>query len=318
MEKDLAACERHLVEGEENFIEKSVWNSASDAIAGELSWRPYVVGAYPVGGGCIHQSFHLQFKDGNELFLKLNDESFLFGFEAEAAGLEELAGIEGGSVRVPKVLAFGAVEGGAYLALEYLDIVRRGDEREMGKKVARMHRHLAGDGLYGWDRDNTIGATPQSNEKQKCWVDFFREQRLRFQLQRAEENGLVCPGAEKLLDGIGKFFEKHHPEASLLHGDLWGENSGFLKTGEPVLYDPACYYGDRETDLAFTEMFGGFGASFYAGYAEVWALDPGYASRRDLYNLYHVLNHYNLFRGSYGGQAQRMVQDLVTGKGFSS
>ena len=176
-----------------------------------------------------------------------------------------------------------------------------------------MHRYTSG--KFGWTRDNTIGSTPQVNTQEADWVTFYAERRLRFQFELAAENGCaqgVQTQGETLLEKLPVFFTNYRPQASLLHGDLWGGNHAALRDGTPVIFDPAPYYGDREADLAMTELFGGFSARFYAAYRAAWPLDAGYAVRKDLYNLYHVLNHLNLFGGGYRGQAQDLIERLLS------
>ena len=138
---------------------------------------------------------------------------------------------------------------------------------------------------------------------------------MQFQLDLAERRGaaarLLSQGERLLLD-LPVLFDSYQPVASLLHGDLWSGNYAYLPSGEPTLFDPAVYYGDREADLAMTELFGGFGADFYAAYNNAWPLDSGYRTRKTLYNLYHILNHFNMFGGGYLGQAQRMMDSLLS------
>jgi fructosamine-3-kinase len=166
---------------------------------------------------------------------------------------------------------------------------------------------------FGWDRDNTIGSTPQHNAPCGEWVTFWREHRLGFQLDLAARQGYggrLQKLGERLLADLTGLID-HDPRPSLLHGDLWGGNIGYDREGNPVIFDPAVYYGDREADLAMTELFGGFGSGFYAAYEEAWPLDPGYSVRKTLYNLYHILNHLNLFGSGYLGQAQTMTERLL-------
>ena len=171
---------------------------------------------------------------------------------------------------------------------------------------------------FGFAQDNYIGTTPQPNDWKDNWMDFWREQRLGFQLRLAAQNGyggkLQALG-EKLLDALPAFFTGCMPQPALLHGDLWSGNHAFLADGTPVIFDPAPYYGDRECDLAMTELFGGYPADFYAAYRAAYPLDDGYAVRRDLYNLYHILNHANLFGGGYARQAEGMMQRLLAEAG---
>jgi fructosamine-3-kinase len=182
----------------------------------------------------------------------------------------------------------------------------------LGERLARLHRVTAP--RFGWHRDNTIGATPQSNEWTGDWAAFVAGQRLGFQLDLVERHGhggrLVDRG-RRLCELVSAFLGDHRPQASLLHGDLWGGNWAADAAGEPVIFDPAVYFGDREADLAMTRLFGGFGRSFYEAYQAGWPLEPGAAQRVVLYNLYHVLNHLNLFGGGYGAQAEEMIERLL-------
>jgi fructosamine-3-kinase len=148
---------------------------------------------------------------------------------------------------------------------------------------------------FGWQRDNYIGSTPQRNGWCDTWAQFWIERRMRPQLELAKRNGFDLPFPESSV------LEHHKPAPSLLHGDLWSGNAGFTPEG-PAVFDPAVYYGDREADLAMTELFGGFPREFYRAYNEAWPLEAGYQRRKHLYNLYHLLNHLNLFGGGYLAQ----------------
>lgn len=243
-------------------------------------------------------------------FLKVQPADRLDMFEAEAAGLAELEAT--GAVCVPRAVCHGTAAHRAWLVLEALPLGGRGDAAELGRRLAQQHRVTAAQ--FGWQRDNWIGSTPQPNAWMEDWIAFWRERRLGFQLRLAERNGfggnLQRDGAA-LMDRLDGFFVGYRPVPSLLHGDLWGGNHGYLEDGTPVIFDPAVYYGDRECDLAMTELFGGFAQAFHSAYREASPLDPGYATRRTLYNLYHVLNHANMFGGGYAGQAQRMARELL-------
>jgi fructosamine-3-kinase len=247
----------------------------------------------------------------SDVFRKTGPADALAMFEAEAEGLAELSAA--GTIRVPEVLRTGIEDGVAYIELERLPLERatRTTERLLGERLAALHRITKES--YGWHRDNTIGFTPQRNDWTDNWIDFFRERRLGFQLGLAAERGyggaLQEQGA-RLMKRLPAWFRDYRPEASLLHGDLWGGNWGSCN-GEPVIFDPAVYYGDRETDLAMTRLFGGFGRAFYDAYESAWPLRPGHRERRDLYQLYHVLNHLNLFGSSYLGQAKDLIQRLL-------
>jgi len=196
--------------------------------------------------------------------------------------------------------------------LEYLEMRGNGDGAALGRTLALVHS-VRGE-FFGWRRDNYIGRTPQPNRRTFSWADFWRDLRLRPQLDLGRKNGLgegLLRKGERLVESVPRLLAAHAPPASLLHGDLWGGNVGFLASGAPVLFDPAVYWGDRETDLAMTELFGGFPPEFYSAYAEIAPLERGYATRKSLYNLYHVLNHANLFGGAYVAQAERMIERLL-------
>lgn len=260
----------------------------------------------PVSGGDISAAWHV----GN-LFVKTGPASSSDMFSAEAEGLSELAAP--GVIRIPQVVACGVHSDTAFLATEWLELGRatRDTEARLGEQLALLHETTRD--RFGWHRDNTIGLTPQHNDWSDDWVDFLREQRLGFQLQLAAENGFSGPLQEqgaRLLKRLPVFFEDHQPRPALLHGDLWGGNWGSCE-GAPVIFDPAVYYGDPESDLAMTRLFGGFGPAFYDAYAAHTPPAAGSHNRSDLYQLYHVLNHLNLFGSAYLGRAQELINKLL-------
>jgi protein-ribulosamine 3-kinase len=286
------------------------WATISRYVA-ESTGEPFSPGAPAgVGGGCINLTRRL--RDGRRsFFVKLNEARRLGMFSAEAEGLGALA--RAGCLRVPEPVCHGTVGNQAFLVLEYLELGRPGPDgpARAGRQLAALHRVTQPQ--FGWHRDNTIGDTPQPNDPLDDWVAFWRGPRLGFQLELAARNGYrgrLQSQGERLLAGLEGFLD-HAPVPSLLHGDLWSGNLGYDQDGAPVIYDPAVYFGDREADLAMTELFGGFPEAFYAAYREAWPLDPGYRTRRTLYNLYHILNHLNLFGGGYLGQAQGMLDRLL-------
>jgi len=248
------------------------------------------------------------------VFVKVAPLALEAALEAEADGLRDLAAAQ--AVRVPAVLGSGVAGDRAFLALEWIDFgaARAGTEARLGERLARLHRATAA--RFGWHRANTLGATPQHNAWSADWADFFARQRLGFQLELAERSGHGGRWLERgreLCERLPAYFAGHAPQPSLLHGDLWGGNWAADASGAPVIFDPATYFGDREADLAMTQLFGGFGRDFYAAYEAAWPLDRGANARRDLYNLYHVLNHLNLFGGGYRAQAERMIERLLAG-----
>ncbi len=247
---------------------------------------------------------------GRAFFVKVNAADRAAMLEAEADGLRELEAAK--AVRVPAPVACGVADGVAFLALEWLDLGHGGRDAALGRALAQLHRTTAP--RFGGRRANTIGSTPQDNAWTDDWAAFFRDRRIAPQLALAARNGhrgALQRDGERLLAAIPQMLAGHHPVASLLHGDLWSGNAARLAGGEPVIFDPAVYHGDRETDLAMSELFGGFGPDFYAAYRAAWPLPEGYTRRRTLYNLYHVLNHVNLFGGGYLAQAEGMIAKLL-------
>jgi fructosamine-3-kinase len=263
--------------------------------------------AVSVGGGSIHEAWRYRTAHGS-VFLKIGPRSAEPMFAAEADGLHALAATN--AIRVPAVLASGLIHERAFLCLEWLDLVAasRAIAAQLGESLAALHRCVGKE--HGWPRDNFIGRNVQHNREDARWPSFFREQRLRPQLELARNKSLER--GDELLDRLDAFFTTYRPAPSLLHGDLWGGNWGATHDGEAAIYDPAVYHGDRETDLAMTRLFGGFDAAFYDAYAAAWPLDAGAAQRVALYNLYHVLNHYNLFGGGYLAQAGAMIDQLLS------
>lgn len=286
------------------------WSLISSYIADAtgIPFKPIAV--LPISGGDINSAYHLQGRT-ESYFIKLNTGYLLPMFEAEFAGLEEMA--KTNTVTVPKPIVCGKLDNEAFLVQRHVlfgDASRASDQR-LGERLAALHR--IPQAYFGWHRDNTIGCTPQINQQSQDWVSFWRDNRLAFQLNLAAGRGyggqLQVLG-EGLCSRLESFFS-NYIQPSLLHGDLWSGNAAVDRQGQPVIFDPACYYGDREADIAMTELFGGFSQDFYASYNQAWPLDEGYRIRKNLYNLYHILNHLNLFGGSYLKQAENMMAQLM-------
>ncbi len=262
----------------------------------------------PASGGSIASAWRLR-QGAHEAFLKLMSPGTGV-LEAEAAGLAELGDAD--AVRVPAVLAAGADAGRDWLLLEYLPLEAPspGAWTELGRALAAQHGVTAD--AHGWYRDNFIGATPQPNPRETDWRVFYRDARLGHQLRLARERGLdgaTARRVEAVMTALDKLVPDS-PQPSLLHGDLWSGN--IAAAGDtPVIYDPAVYYGDADADLAMMELFGAPPPEFWASYEQHRPLAPGYELRRDLYNLYHLLNHYNLFGGGFSGQARRICDYLL-------
>jgi len=268
--------------------------------------------ARAMGGGCISRAHEVR-TDGRRYFLKLNGVGALPMFEAEVDGLAALAACD--AFRVPRALACGATGDEAFLLLEHLQLrplASAEDGQRFARALVQLH-HDTGE-HFGWARDNFIGANPQSNAQHDDWAQFFVHCRLIPQLQMARSGGYgraFGHAAEQLLERVPALFSDYRPRPSLLHGDLWKGNAAMDAQGRPVIFDPAVYRGDRDADLAMSELFGGFPTAFYAAYRAAWPPAEGYEQRRTLYNLYHVLNHLNLFGRAYLGQAERMISALA-------
>jgi protein-ribulosamine 3-kinase len=263
-----------------------------------------------LGGGNISETFVLEAADGARVFVKKNQSSRREMFAAEMDGLLALSACP--ALRVPQPL--GVVEHGqhVFLLLEFLEMGGRADGRTLGRAIAALHSIDAP--AFGWHRDNTIGSTLQPNLQNNSWVDFFRSQRLAHQrrlLQKAGAPKRLLSAVASVENDMDAFFDAHQPRPSLLHGDLWSGNWSFTPDGVPALFDPAVYFGDHEADLAMMELFGNPGDDFFAEYSSLQPIDPGYRVRRDLYNLYHILNHALLFGGGYLGQAEVMARRLL-------
>jgi len=273
-----------------------------------------VAAATPVGGGDISQAARLQLASGTQVVVKWRSGLLPGLFTAERAGLELLH--SAGALRVPAILAQAEATAfcPAFIVLEWLEPGSKSaaSAAALGTGLAAQH-HVLG-AVFGLDHDNFIGANPQPNRQMDNWVDFFREQRLGFQMALAGRNGFLPASRARRLESLLKRLADWlppQPAASLLHGDLWGGNWLTTASGQPALIDPAVYYGHREADLAFTELFGGFPGDFYAAYKAAWPLEPGYEERKDLYNLYHLLNHLNLFGEGYGGSVDSILRRYV-------
>jgi len=290
--------------------------SLLDAIAAhiaEATQQAFHISSHTaMGGGCINSAYRLD-GDNKSYFVKINSADRLNMFEAEAAGLADIA--QSYTIKVPAPVCWHVIGDSSFLVLENMEFGSSGSHamQTFGQQLAHMHQTTSDH--FGWRMDNTIGSTPQVNHRSDNWAQFWREQRLAFQLEQAAQKGYrgrLQHDGEKLLVCLDHFFERYHPQPSLLHGDLWSGNYAIDTNGDPVIYDPAVYYGDREADIAMTELFGGFGQSFYSAYNEIFPLDKDYAVRKTLYNLYHIINHLNLFGGAYLSQAEAMIARLLS------
>jgi len=293
------------------------WHNFSQHLSEQLGESIEIATSHSVAGGDIHQAYQLHTNQGN-LFIKMNQAGLLPLFETEMHNLNAIT--QSNTISCPKVKGVGIYQNNqAWLLMDYLNLTHTGDDYQRGRDIAFMHQqtHFASQ-PFGWFEDNYIGHSLQKNQWHFNWVDFYGSQRLKPQLELAQLRGAhteLFDLGQQLIEALPFWFKDYTPKASLLHGDLWGGNSAFAidntQQTKAVIYDPASYYGDRETDIAMTELFGGFSADFYTGYHSVFPLDSGYAKRKPLYNLYHVINHFNLFGGGYEQQAIQLIQKLL-------
>lgn len=261
-------------------------------------------GPEPVAGGDINRCYRAIGKSGVSYFIKVNQDPRLLEAEAGSLALMSKA-----AIITPAVIGFDTLFSSGVLVLQHLSLSACGDESALGRQLAELHQLTAE--RYGLSVNNVIGTSPQLNDQRTCWADFWWECRLAPQVREAERAGhslgVTAAELKTLSDGL---LRGHNPPASLLHGDLWAGNKAYLTDGRPVLFDPACYYGDREADLAFTLVFGGFGQDFYRRYQQAWPLPHGWQAREPLYNLYHLLNHLNMFGTAYLSSVRSAVKSL--------
>lgn len=261
-----------------------------------------VVATHACSGGCIHRAEIVTLASGQRFFVKSSRNARTM-FETEADGLNALAATQ--TLATPGVIALGQlVQDEDCLILEAIDQGQPEKDffEQFGSTFARMHRHQAHD-RYGFDNDNFLGSNHQSNEWSADWAEFFGRRRLGFQLQLARKQGNgsreLFKLGDRLIEGIGRLINTDSQRPSLLHGDLWSGNFMVSQGGYPIIFDPAVYYGCREADLAMPWLFGGFPAAFFGGYQEEWPLESGWEDRLEIYKLYHLLNHLNLFGSGY-------------------
>lgn len=289
-----------------------LWQDIKSSLCNRLKQDLTLEGYHPVGGGDINASFRLN-TSGGSFFVKQNSAGKPDMFHAEAAGLACLASFN--QLRCPEPLVCGEYEGTCYLVMTFLPLAGAPNDELLGKQLASLHHesattHLPADARsprppastpFGLQHDNYIGLTPQANRPAKHWLNFWIEQRLEPQLRLAIDNGYsaVARSQTRLEKNTETLLRDHQPLASAVHGDLWSGNKGVCEDGNPAIFDPALYFGDREVDIALSRLFGGFGPGFYHQYNATWPLDADYEQREPLYNLYHLLNHLNLFGPGY-------------------
>jgi fructosamine-3-kinase len=287
----------------------SLLDSIRAGLSDALGENPRLEWVRNLPGGDINRAALIRTKNSN-WFVKYNRAAPDGMFAAEALALDTIARQE--CIRVPSPVTHGTDGNTAWLVLEYLELTSSGPAALLGEQLAALHSVEFGQ--FGWRHDNFIGTTSQRNTNSNNWLAFWRDNRLKPQFKMAQTAGFgtrLADKGENLLQHIHHFMQDHKPVASLLHGDLWAGNKAFTQDGQPVLFDPASYYGDRETDIAMTELFGGFDSAFYSAYTAHCPLPDGYQLRRDLYNLYHMLNHLNLFGAGYLSRCENIIDHLM-------
>ena len=287
------------------------WHDLAAAVSAATGHRLARVPGGAISGGSVSTCLRWA-SDAGAMFIKVTAASRAWALEAEADGLRALA--PASAIRVPRVLGAGVASNRAWLALEWIDLASPGpsSEARLGELLAEQHRVTSA--TFGWHRTNTIGLTEQKNEPDAEWARFYAARRLAFQLDILEaggHGGRLIERGRRLCESVPALLGGHWPVASLLHGDLWAGNHAEDSAGNPVIFDPAVYFGDREADMAMTRLFGGYGRAFYSAYEAAWPLEAGADERVPLYNLYHVLNHLNLFGGGYRRQAEEMTERLL-------
>ncbi len=262
-----------------------------------------------IGGGSINQAAKIETEAGQTYFLKWNASAPADMFWKEKQGLELLASAETG-LRIPSVRALNDSGRNDFLLIDFIQ-KRSGSSssnQKFGRQLASLHQVKAEN--YGLDYDNYIGRLPQSNARYDNWIDFFINERLQPQLKQALDKGKISQSVSNNFQQLYKKLPELLPEEppSLLHGDLWSGNYFYDEAGAAAIFDPAVYYGNREIEIAFTHLFGGFSSAFYAAYQEAFPLKPNFNKRKDIYNLYPLLVHTNMFGGHYGRQVASLVK----------
>jgi fructosamine-3-kinase len=297
--------------GTESLLE-TISLAASESLGRTVKLERTREGGYSGGGGA--STFVVEDSASGEKFFVKSGTGAIGMLAAELRGVQEI--FDTGTVRVPRPIAAGEGPGSqAFAVFECLRFAPGGvgSQFELGQRVARMHRIASRVG-YGFHVNNTIGATPQQNPWTADWADFWIHHRLEHMLKLTDDAELSASDVQRLCSKTRELIS-HNPSPSLLHGDLWGGNKGFVAESDgsvaPCVFDPATYYGDREADVAMTHLFGGFTSEFYDGYNAEYPLHDGHEQRRTVYNLYHILNHDVLFGGMYLRKAQGMIEQIM-------
>jgi len=290
----------------EDFIKKALSSS------NKASKNSFIEKIIPVGGGCIHKAWCVHFQNGNKIFAKSNhiDNINMFKFERECLlALKRFANES--YIYIPKPLDLISYQNISILCLEWIDL-KQSQQNLLGKGLALLHKSSTEEHNenFGWEEDGFIGSNSQIRGWDSNWGNFFVNYRLRPQLIQAVKWGVKVEDYEDILIYLSSYLNNHHPKVSLVHGDLWSGNCGSTENDLGSLYDPASYWGDREVDISMTKLFGSFNKEFYEGYEEIWPIDDFAKNRTEIYNLYHLLNHANIFGGSYKDTSLKILKDL--------
>ncbi len=278
----------------------------------KISKNSLVDQVIPLGGGCIHKAWCINFRNGKKVFAKSNhiDNINMFKFESECLLLLKKFANKS-YIFVPKTIDLITYQKISILFLEWIDL-EKSQHNLLGKGLALLHKSSTeeNNNKFGWEGEGFIGSSTQISGWDRNWGKFFVDFRLRPQLLKAAKWGIKVEDYEKVLIYLSSYLNNHNPRVSLVHGDLWSGNCGCTKNGLGCLYDPSSYWGDREVDISMTQLFGGFNREFYKGYEEIWPLDKSSKERTEIYNLYHLLNHANIFGGSYKESSLKILKDL--------
>lgn len=277
-----------------------------------------VVRVQAIGGGCISDAMRVDVVDSaakeKTFFVKANGLHFLDNFQCEAAGLRALDATK--TIRVPSVIDVSASRGKAWLVLEFIAQGNRDKQyfRRFGDQLARMHQASVGD-AFGWEADNYLGAAKQPNQSVDSWDAFFAQNRIGYQLRWAIDQGIadseLKSDCQRIITAMPELLRGREQQTVLLHGDLWSGNYLCDESGQSVLIDPAVYRGCREAEFGMLKLFGGCPQEFYDAYQEAWPLPSGWQRRVNVYVLYHLLNHLNLFGTGYASQCGSMAKQIL-------
>ena len=290
----------------EELIQKALSSS------NKISNNSLIEKIIPVGGGCIHKAWCIHFKNGKRVFAKSNhiDNINMFKFERECLSvLKRFANKT--YIHIPEPLDLISYQNKSILFLEWI-YLKESQQTLLGKGLALLHKSSSewSQKNFGWEKEGFIGSNTQIKGWDSNWGEFFVNYRLRPQLIQAKTWGVRVDDYKDVLTYLSSYLNDHCPRISIVHGDLWSGNCGSTQNGLGSIYDPASYWADREVDISMTKLFGGFNKEFYKAYEEIWPLDKLSNARTDIYNLYHLLNHANMFGGTYKENSLKILKDL--------